>query len=679
MIDEEQQKELIKKFFKDIQSPFGTIQYWTVNTLCESLKDAFATKSDTYFLWAVNPEKTSRASDDDIVSKNYFALDFDIRTNINNLLWRVIDDWELDSYYSLIAYVLEQHPLFSEFAYAINSGNWFHFYYIWDHIQCSKEIWAEALNQYFKEVNELFRKEDDELFQWIFCDTAIKNMARIMRIPWTINYSRKKKFSLDEKPSYIVFEREIKSELLKNIPKIWIEAIENKKTADIEFKWNVEIKQEKNIVSDVNVYEMICQKDIIPFIEKHTGLKIKADQKNFTSTKDWSNVGFFVKDNTLYNVWSPHLPKEIRDLKGISTFTFIKHTYCNWNTADTFKWAKNTWSDIAHADKKVLQEQLSSTPVIEDFNDYIMSYDQLIKESIKYRRNITPDKFCRYWVSGLDKFLVGIQPDELVVIGAATWVGKSELCYTVAVENSLIGKKVLLLSLEWNIYEPALRHLQKEISKKIKIKTWEYRFNVKDIKDYEDKAAQDIHPNIKNNLFVYNKKAIPTIEFVKELVSKTKDKFDMYIIDHLHYIETKGDNENKVLSDIMRQIKTITDIVKKPIILASHLRKKQWWDRFEKDPTVDDLYGSSNIGKEATTIILITRCEMWDLDATVSNEYSDAERYSPIKIIVTKSRIWLPMLKIWWVFDRYNKKYCDNWCIMEWSVAKEKDIMSLTF
>jgi len=45
----------------------------------------------------------------------------------------------------------------------------------------------------------------------------------------------------------------------------------------------------------------------------------------------------------------------------------------------------------------------------------------------------------------------------------------------------------------------------------------------------------------------------------------------------------------------MRELKTVTDIIKKPIVLVSHLRKKDQRATKDKDPEISDLYGSSNI------------------------------------------------------------------------------------
>jgi hypothetical protein len=83
----------------------------------------------------------------------------------------------------------------------------------------------------------------------------------------------------------------------------------------------------------------------------------------------------------------------------------------------------------------------------------------------------------------------------------------------------------------------------------------------------------------------------------------------------------------------MRELKAITDIIHKPIILISHLRKP----KDDKEPTEFDLHGSSNIPKEATTILLLQKS---DYDLSVNSDvYRDNKNYSYSKIILRKSRI----------------------------------------
>lgn len=77
----------------------------------------------------------------------------------------------------------------------------------------------------------------------------------------------------------------------------------------------------------------------------------------------------------------------------------------------------------------------------------------------------------------------------------------------------------------------------------------------------------------------------------------------------------------------MRELKTITDIIKKPIILMTHVRKRERKSMEEKELTNDDIYGSSNVAKEATTILFIMSIEKHQIPDCPSQIIQD-ERYS---------------------------------------------------
>ena len=91
-------------------------------------------------------------------------------------------------------------------------------------------------------------------------------------------------------------------------------------------------------------------------------------------------------------------------------------------------------------------------------------------------------------------------------------------------------------------------------------------------------------------------------EMIEELADL--EDLDLICIDHLHYFDMgeSREFESIQLGKIMRKLR---DITKKgiPVILASHLKTV----RDNKPPQNHDLFGSSNIAKEATNVILLHR------------------------------------------------------------------------
>ena len=111
----------------------------------------------------------------------------------------------------------------------------------------------------------------------------------------------------------------------------------------------------------------------------------------------------------------------------------------------------------------------------------------------------------------------------------------------------------------------------------------------------------------------------------------------------------------------MRTLQTTTWEVKKPIVLACHLKKRN----SKEDPTKYDLHWSSNISKEATTIILVTPMDKFD-NTIFAKMHSQSpatvtDRYSWTKFIVDKSRAWMPRVELSLIFDLWEKRYIDEY------------------
>lgn len=123
------------------------------------------------------------------------------------------------------------------------------------------------------------------------------------------------------------------------------------------------------------------------------------------------------------------------------------------------------------------------------------------------------------------------------------------------------------------------------------------------------------------------------LDALKEELLSLVGKTDLIVLDHLHYIDTDGDEENRVYAEA---IKTIRDIVLRyeiPVIVVCHLRKDS---TFKGTPTIvpklEDFHGTSNIGKIATTAIMLGRA--FDREPSAPGYF-----LQPTYMRVTKSRM----------------------------------------
>ena len=639
---------------------------WTGDDL-EDILEKYKDK-DLFFVWWVNKEflqwSKKRVKDSDITEKNYFFIDIDIRKSLYEKTDTIISQNDLIKQINDIKDILNSDKLFSQRSFVNCSGNGMHIFYIWKTQTIDENTYKIWVKSIYNKFSELFK--DKITFP---IDTSCCNIGKIVRLPWTINHkSDYKSLTVCE----ILHEQDIESELFNNI----------RLYADEESKSNIILKNiqtELSLSKKINpgsLMDQINDKPLIDFVLEYTWRTLASDNRNFVDDKNnWYKWCFMHETypNVLILDWTPHIPNPNK-LQWHTTFTFIRDVLCNWNTNEAFKMAIKRYPELKDSNK--------AWNIWNPF-DYFVPYWTLLDGAIKERRALNINNVCKYGVKILDEYLGWILPSELVVIGAETWVGKSELAYTMALKNASNGKRVLLFELEWDINEIALRHTQKLINETSNnpISTISYRFNTnKNIYKIENEVISCMDDKIKNNLFIFNKLSIPSIWFIKELVEKIKDDIDIIIIDHLHYIYLDKDDELRQIGEIMRTLKTVTDIIKKPIVLISHLRKKDNKTK-ERNPEVSDLYGSSNIGKEATTVLLLSKISAVNT-STVWIELPIEEldkRYMWTKIIVAKSRVWLPKSSFWLIYDLVKKKYLDEFqsLIEDESWAKEEDKITM--
>lgn len=310
-----------------------------------------------------------------------------------------------------------------------------------------------------------------------------------------------------------------------------------------------------------------------------------------------------------------------------------------------------------------------------------MTFDELLYEAEQERLSITPEKMGTFWIKILDQYTCWIFPHDLVVIWADSWVWKSELAYNITVANAMKWKKVCLFALEWNLNEMAWRYTQREIASCWeRVRTPEYRINT-DPKHHEFSKA--VYWAVweewrGENISVFNKKAEPTIEFIEEMIRKSASYFDMFVIDHLHYLQFTNDRENEQISKVMRTLQKLTGELKKPVVLIWHVRKRA----LDKDPTMYDLHWSSNIPKEATTVIMISKMDIKDNEVRADGvnvwKQRETRHLSWTKFIIDKSRAWMPTpTKLSLIYNLSEKRYMEEYSclISEDSAATEDDIV----
>jgi replicative DNA helicase len=224
-------------------------------------------------------------------------------------------------------------------------------------------------------------------------------------------------------------------------------------------------------------------------------------------------------------------------------------------------------------------------------------------------------KMLGFGVMFLDAALGGIFCNDLILLGAKTGAGKTELAATIAMHNAKQKKRVHYFALE---AEPD------EIERRIKYKlisqiAYEFlgpRLNYFDwymgkLDKQLDKFEQQIDAVLADQystLFTFYRKSDFRVDDLEKKLLAIQDTTDLAIIDHLHYVDTDDDNENRGYKQIVKRVRDTALAMGKPVIVIAHIRKAE---RKMKAiiPDIEDFHGTSDIPKIATKAIMISPVE----------------------------------------------------------------------
>lgn len=214
----------------------------------------------------------------------------------------------------------------------------------------------------------------------------------------------------------------------------------------------------------------------------------------------------------------------------------------------------------------------------------------------------------------LDDYLRCIMPNDLVILGAETGAGKTELARWIAASNALSGKRVYYLALEAEPQEIERRNkysIIAELVTKHRVQVpgglnyidW-YRGAIERYLGEIDAEANELFDARYKSLFTYYRGSKFDHDDIRKLFLAVQDDADLIVLDHLHYVDVDDDNENRGFKNLIKTIRDASISIGKPVILVAHLRKP---DRRIKAllPSIHDFHGSSDITKIATDAIIL--------------------------------------------------------------------------
>jgi KaiC/GvpD/RAD55 family RecA-like ATPase len=223
-------------------------------------------------------------------------------------------------------------------------------------------------------------------------------------------------------------------------------------------------------------------------------------------------------------------------------------------------------------------------------------------------------KLLKFGVSFVDDSLLGILPDDLILVGAPSGVGKTQFVVNMALANVSDGKRVHFFALEASELEIERRLKwqvlttnfygdkdRPRIGKPLLFDEWEVGLYDEILEPYEA-WAEEYCATAYKNLNTFYKGSSFDVNKLIEYVNYVADDTDLIVVDHVHYFDFDDSNENRAIKEIAKTARKLNQEHRKPIVLVSHLRKRDKKNE-ELAAGLDEFHGSSDLTKIATKVL----------------------------------------------------------------------------
>jgi replicative DNA helicase len=245
-------------------------------------------------------------------------------------------------------------------------------------------------------------------------------------------------------------------------------------------------------------------------------------------------------------------------------------------------------------------------------------------------------------IKALDAKLMGLKPEQFIVIAGRPKMGKTTLVMNIA-DNVAVkqGKQVLVFSLEMShrqLMDKSLSSLGGIPLDNLKNGTV-FNTHPKELVDTSSLLAN-------SGLVLYDRKGA-TINRIRSVARRHKMRhgLDLLVVDHIGLVDVDDFRANPVqrVSEVTRQLKLLAKELDVPLIALSQLNR-QLEQRPNKRPIPSDLRDSGTIEQDADMIIFVYRDEVYS---------PDTEQRGVAEIIVGVAREIEPCT----VLARYQGKY----------------------
>ncbi|MDP8976306.1 MAG: replicative DNA helicase [Actinomycetota bacterium] len=210
----------------------------------------------------------------------------------------------------------------------------------------------------------------------------------------------------------------------------------------------------------------------------------------------------------------------------------------------------------------------------------------------------------------LDEMLAGLQPSNLIIVGARPSMGKTALALGIAAHAAMDAQvPVLLFSLEMSHLEITQRLLCSEA----RVDAQRMRTGKLHESDWS-KVAHAMGRLGEAPVFIDDNPNITVMDIrAKARRQKAREGLGLVIVDYLQLMSSRARVENRQLevSEISRNLKILARELEVPVIALSQL-SRNLETRADKRPVLADLRESGSIEQDADVVMFIYRDEVYN-------------------------------------------------------------------
>jgi replicative DNA helicase len=226
----------------------------------------------------------------------------------------------------------------------------------------------------------------------------------------------------------------------------------------------------------------------------------------------------------------------------------------------------------------------------------------------------------------LDKILLGLQPSNLVIVGARPAMGKTSFALGMLTNAAKSGVPALFFSLEMSHHEITQRILSSES----RVESSAMRTGKMSAGDM-DSVHKAINRLTNVPIFIDDNPNLTVMDIrAKARRLKASSNIGLVVIDYLQLMSGRGKVENRQveISEISRGLKILARELGVPVVALSQL-SRNLEARQDKRPVLADLRESGSLEQDADVVLFIYRDEIYN---------QDPDNYGIAEIHISKHR-----------------------------------------